>query len=247
MYSVVLAMALTSGGDVTALGHGCNGGCWGCYGGTYGGCYGGGHHGCRGGHQRGHSCCGCYGGYGYGGCYGGCYGGKHHGCRGGHHRGHGCCGYSGCGCYGGYGYGGCYGGGFGYGGFGVGGVGGTVLPGTMTPGTVVPNTTTPVNPNTPSTTPGKRTSLEGAAPATLIVNVPADARLTIDGQTTTSTSTQRIFVSPALEAGRTFHYTLQAEIVKDGQTIKVSKRVAVMAGEESRVILNADNIEFAGR
>ena len=42
----------------------------------------------------------------------------------------------------------------------------------------------------------KKTSIDGAAPATLVVNVPADARLTIDGEATTSTSTQRVFVSP---------------------------------------------------
>jgi uncharacterized protein (TIGR03000 family) len=71
MYSVVLMMAMTTGGDVVPDCHrrgNCNGGCNGggyvsaCYGGGYGGCYGGG-----------------YGG-GYGGCYGGgCYGGGYYG------------------------------------------------------------------------------------------------------------------------------------------------------------------------
>jgi uncharacterized protein (TIGR03000 family) len=84
MYSVVLMMAITTGGDVADChrggcgggggllshrhgGGGCYGG--GCYGGGYGGCYGGGYGGCYGGGYG-----GCYGG-GYGGCYGGCYGG----------------------------------------------------------------------------------------------------------------------------------------------------------------------------
>ncbi len=55
MYSVVLMMALTTGGEAPARHH--HGGCCGCYGGyvSYG-------------------CCGCYGGC-YGGCWGGCYGG----------------------------------------------------------------------------------------------------------------------------------------------------------------------------
>src|SRR5436309_4185702 len=101
MYSAVLLMALSTGGDSLAC-HCCHGGCYGgCYGGWYGGCYGGG---CYGG--------GCYGGGCYGGgCYGGgCYGGKHH------HRGGGgglfgcfhrkramaCCGdYDMAACYGG--------------------------------------------------------------------------------------------------------------------------------------------------
>ncbi len=219
MYSVVLMMALTSGGDVPAWG-GCRGGCYGgCYG-CYGGCYGG----------RRHGCCGCYGG-----CYGGC-----HGCRGGCFGGrkHGCCGCYG-GCYGGYGcYGGCYGG---YGCFGcAGGVGGAIVPGTIVP-PVAP--AAPAAPATP-----KKTTLEDSAPATLIVTVPADARLSIDGEATTSTATQRIFVSPALNFGREYHYTLQAEFQKNGKIVTVSKEVMVRAGEETRVTLDAeDSAEIASR
>ena len=215
MYSVVLMMALTSGGDVPAglFNHGC---CGGCYGGSYG-CCGGGHK-----HHRGHGCCG--------GCYGySCCGGGHK-----HHRGHGCCG----GCYGcsGYGYG-CYGG------FGgcmgcMGCAGGMGTP--IVPGTVVPTT--------PTTPPAKKTSLENGAPATLVVTVPADARLSIDGEATTSTSTERVFVSPALAFGREYHYSLQAEFQKNGKTVKVSKDVAITAGQETRVTLGADTLtEVASR
>ena len=105
MYSVVLMMALTSGGDVPAWGHGCSGcyGCCGCCGGCYGGCHGGRMHGCHGchgcgggchgGHHR-HGCFGCSGGcYGCMGCSGGCFGCM--GCSGG------CFGVSGFGCVGG--------------------------------------------------------------------------------------------------------------------------------------------------
>lgn len=237
MYSVVLMMALTSGGDTPALGGrgGCYGGCYGSYGGCYGGCYGGGY-GCHGG--RGH---GCHGGRGHG-----CRGGRGHGCHGG--RKHGGC----CGCYGG-GYGGCYGGGFGgcYGSFaggfggcyggvgGMGGVGGVVVP------PVAP--VAPTAPAAPANSKNK-VSIEGAAPATLIVSVPADARLSIDGEETTSTTTQRTFVSPALEIGRTYHYTLQAEIIKNGAKVTMSKEIAVQAGEETRVSFNAnDTGEIASR
>jgi uncharacterized protein (TIGR03000 family) len=231
MYSVVLMMALTSGGDVPALGHGCCG----CYGGGYGGCMG-----CYG---------GCYGG-GYGGCmgcYGGCYGGHKHGCRGGHHGcwggGHGCHGghrkHGCCGCYGGgYGYGccGCYGGGYGHGCMGCYGGGGVAAP--VVPGMAVPSG----NPVAPATTPApskKSTSLEAAAPATLIVTVPAEARLTIDGEATTSTATQRVFTTPALNYGRDYTYTVQVEFQKDGKTLALSKEVVVKAGEQTRVTFDA--------
>jgi uncharacterized protein (TIGR03000 family) len=198
MYSVVLMMAMTGGGDMPAgLFHkdsGCCGG--GCYGSCYG-CSGGGHHGgrSRGHGHKGGGCCG-------GGCYGGCYG-----CCGGYA--YGCCG-GGChGCYGG-GCHGCCGGGC-YGCCGGGCIGGPVAP---------------VPPTTPPPTP-KKTSLDSAAPATIVVNVPADARLTIDGEATTSTSTQRVFVSPAINPGREYHYTLKAEFQKDGKMVSVSKNIAV--------------------
>ena len=97
-----------------------------------------------------------------------------------------------------------------------------------------------MTPAAPATPPAKKTSIEGAAPATLIVNVPADARLSIDGEATTSTATQRVFVSPALNFGREYHYTLEAEFQKDGKMVKVTKEVAVKAGDETRVNFDAE-------
>jgi uncharacterized protein (TIGR03000 family) len=69
------------------------------------------------------------------------------------------------------------------------------------------------------------------------VSLPADAKLTVDGEATTSTSDHRVFLSPALPAGQEYHYTLQAEVVVDGRAVTVSKTIAVRAGEESRVTL----------
>ena len=92
----------------------------------------------------------------------------------------------------------------------------------------------------PAKTPEKKTSLEGAAPATLIVTIPADARLRIDGEATTSTTSQRVFVSPALNFGREYHYTLEAEFQKNGKMVKVTKEVAVKAGDETRVNFDAN-------
>jgi uncharacterized protein (TIGR03000 family) len=215
MYSIVLAMALTGGGDVPAglLNHGCCGG-GGHHSSCYGGCYGSSYGCCGGGHKHhGHGCSGS--------CYGGCYGSSYGCCGGGHkhhHRSHGCCGGCYGGCYGSsYGYGGCYGGST---------IGAPIVP-------------APVAPATP---PVKKTSIDNAAPATLFVSVPADARLTIDGEATTSTTTQRVFVSPALNFGREYHYTLQAEFTKDGKVVKVSKEVAVKAGDETRVNFDAESV-----
>ena len=110
--------------------------------------------------------------------------------------------------------------------------------GTPSASTAAPTdqTTTP-SPPTPKTT-----DLDNAAPATIVVNVPADARLTIDGEATTSTSAQRVFVSPVLNPGQEYHYTLKAEFKKDGKTVSVSKDVTVKAGNETRVTMDAESL-----
>lgn len=83
---------------------------------------------------------------------------------------------------------------------------------------------------------GTTTALPSSA--TIVVSLPADARLTVDDVVTQSTSATRTFVSPALESGKDFHYTLKAEIVRDGKTYTAIRRVAVRAGEETKVSLD---------
>jgi uncharacterized protein (TIGR03000 family) len=229
--------------------HGCHGCCGGCYGGGCcgGGCYGGG---CYGG---GWGCCGG----GYGGCYGGgrygggCYGG---GCYGG---GYAYGGYGGG--YGGYTYSMPYGGYSGYAGMPA---YGGYTSGYYTPGTNMPATGTPG-----VSGPGGQSGSSGGAapvdrgdrrdegdrgrrdedrnkevlaptPATLIVTLPADAKLLIDDTATRSTSATRTFMTPPLEPGREFHYTLKAETRRGDEPVTVTRDVTVRAGQETRVTLD---------
>lgn len=74
-----------------------------------------------------------------------------------------------------------------------------------------------------------------AAPATIVVSLPAGARLTVDGAPTNSTSENRTLVTPNLEFGSTYVYTMRAEIVRDGQTVSEVKTVNVRGGETSVV------------
>ena len=67
------------------------------------------------------------------------------------------------------------------------------------------------------------------------MTLPADAKLTIDGCPTVSTSKLRIFESPRLTPGKTFCYVLKATVVRGGKTGTVTKKVAVRAGEVTRV------------
>ena len=84
-----------------------------------------------------------------------------------------------------------------------------------------------------------------SASATIVVNLPADAKLTFDGAATTSTVAVRSFATPALAAGIDHTYTLAAEIVKNGQKHTTSQVVTVKAGETTTVNLTADSFSVA--
>jgi uncharacterized protein (TIGR03000 family) len=249
MYSVVMMMALTVNADVPEFGHrgGCCGGyssCYGCCGYSYGccgGCYGySSCYGCCGGYTY-SSCSGCCG-YSYG-CCGGCSGySSCYGCTG---VSYGCCGgctgisYGCCGGCTGVSYGccggctgissGCCGGCTGIS-YGCGGCGGVITGAAYAPvttGYVAAPTATP-----PVAAQDSKTS------ARLVVTLPAEAKLTIDGEATTSTSTTRVFVTPALEAGKTYKYTLTATVVVGDKNEVITKEVNVVAGQETRATLS---------
>lgn len=75
-----------------------------------------------------------------------------------------------------------------------------------------------------------------SAPATIIVNLPANARLTVDGAQTTSTTERRVLVTPELEFGATYIYTMQAEIVlESGRTEAQIQQINVRGGETTTV------------
>jgi uncharacterized protein (TIGR03000 family) len=205
MYSVVLMMAMTTGGDVADF-H------------RRGGCEGGGCMGYA-------ASCGCTGGRHH------LFGGRRHGCTGG---GYACYG-GGYACYGG-GYGGCTGGG-GYGGC-TGGVpyyGPGGMPYGRPPGEELKKM--------PKEEPKPKTGMV-PAPATLIVALPADAKLFVDDAPTTSTSSERTFVSPELKPGIVYNYTLKLEVVRDGKPVQSEQTVTVRAGETTRVNLLATQVAY---
>ena len=57
---------------------------------------------------------------------------------------------------------------------------------------------------------------EVSAPATIVLSLPADAKVSIDGVATTSTSATRTFITPELNPTKEFVYTLSAQVVRDG-------------------------------
>ena len=245
MYGLVLMTALATGGATPTYhdGVGCYGG--GCYASSCGGvvvsagCYGSGCYssGCYG------SCNGCSG------CYGGGLFSRHRssfgsrsislfGCRGSSCTG--CCGgYYGVSCYGGSCYGsgayyygsdfhggwsGCYGSAPVYGCHG--GCTGLIV-GSAWSFDGVPYVSIPAA----SKDFQAATTKPGAAPARLTIEVPADAKLFVDGQLTKGEGTTRNFHTPELPKDQTFFYDLKAEVVVDGVPVTETKRVLVRSGE----------------
>jgi uncharacterized protein (TIGR03000 family) len=181
-----------------------------CFGGSWCGCYGGGYG---------------YGSYGCAGCYGGCYGG--YGCWGGYGC-NGCYGcYGGCGgCYGGwgcYGCSGCYGC---YGGYGGYGYGSSVI--TVPSYDAAP--VAPVGPAPEKIMPPAKIGGE-LSKAKVTIDVPAQARLYIDGQAMPDKSGKRTFVTPPLQAGQTYFYDVRLEVVQNGQTQVQTTRVVLRPGD----------------
>ena len=74
-----------------------------------------------------------------------------------------------------------------------------------------------------------------ASRATVLVKLPADARLIADGRTLTLTGSERQFVSPDLPIGQEFVYRFTAEYERAGETVSVTKKVPVRAGATATV------------
>lgn len=79
----------------------------------------------------------------------------------------------------------------------------------------------------------------GTAAGTLIVTLPADAKLFFNGVPSTATGATRTFTVPALSYLQDYAYELTAEVTVDGKPRRVPARVIVRAGETARVTLDA--------
>jgi len=102
----------------------------------------------------------------------------------------------------------------------------------------------PIQP-APPPTPAKDKRVE-AAPARIIVHVPADAKLTVDGVECPLASATRAFDTPRLQPGQQYYYTVTAEVTRDGKARTESKRIIFEAGSKIDVDFNLP-VETASR
>lgn len=80
----------------------------------------------------------------------------------------------------------------------------------------------------------------GGSGAVLTVDVPAEARVIVNGTPTRSTGTHRRFVSRALAPGYSYTYTVQAQIDRDGKTIEETKTVDLQSGGSANLAFALD-------
>jgi uncharacterized protein (TIGR03000 family) len=75
-----------------------------------------------------------------------------------------------------------------------------------------------------------------AAPATLVLMVPADSEVEIEGAKTTTQKgrEERRYQSPPLQVGIKYHYTVKVTWKEDGKDRTVQLDVPVRAGEEAK-------------
>jgi uncharacterized protein (TIGR03000 family) len=169
---------------------------------------------------------GCYGGWG-GGCYG-CYG---------------CCGCWGGGWGGCYGCYGCYGGwgGYAYGGWGSGYGYGYAYAAPVYAAPVVMSASAPRIEDTIVQAPPRKS-------ARIVVDLPADAKLFVDDQSTrTRSASRRVFQSPSLEPGTNYSYRLRAELERDGKKYQQTKTINVRAGQETTAFFSEPGITQTAR
>jgi uncharacterized protein (TIGR03000 family) len=138
------------------------------------------------------------------------------------------CGWGGCG------WGGCYAyGGVGYGGYAYAGYGGWGYAGVGYGGAYLASAggacATPAAP-TKATAPVKAARLDSSS-VLLAVNVPADAKVFINGHETTSTGERREYKSNNLKATETYAYRVRAEFVRDGKPVTEEQTVQLSPGQ----------------
>jgi uncharacterized protein (TIGR03000 family) len=149
----------------------------------------------------------------------------------------GCCGYAGCGYYG-CGYGGCgyaYGGyyGYGYAGYYGGGYYGWGPVGypapTAYPAPAAPAAVAPLSDG--ASLPADRVGV--------VVTVPADAKVYVNGHLTKSTGERRQYSSGGLKPESSYEYQVRAEYIRDGKPVREEKTVLLTAGKSAALVFNA--------
>lgn len=81
----------------------------------------------------------------------------------------------------------------------------------------------------------------------LIIRVPADAKIILAGQPTSSTGEVREFATDRLADGAWTNYPIRAEITKNGRTIVEERQITLKSGETKEISIDFVEAELASR
>ncbi len=85
--------------------------------------------------------------------------------------------------------------------------------------------------------------LDEAQPAAdsvmLTVNVPADAKVFVNGRATTSAGELRQYTSAGLQPDAAYRYRVRAEFVRDGKPVSEEKSVSIVTGQTASLAFDA--------
>jgi uncharacterized protein (TIGR03000 family) len=72
-------------------------------------------------------------------------------------------------------------------------------------------------------------------PASIVVLVPADAKVWFDDTLTRSTGESRTYDTPPLTPDRVYHYTVRAQWTEKGQPVELTKQIDFQGGRQTVV------------
>ncbi len=78
----------------------------------------------------------------------------------------------------------------------------------------------------------EREKEKDAKEAKLVVELPADAKLFIDGTLMKSGSTKRGIVTPPLRPEQTYYYQVTVELIRHGHTLRETQRIRLIPGAQ---------------
>jgi len=84
------------------------------------------------------------------------------------------------------------------------------------------------------------------ATASVTVVLPENAKLTVNDVAITATGKQT-FTTPKLEKGKSYFYTVKAEIVRDGKPVTETRKIDVAAGKDVTIDFTANEKLTASR
>jgi uncharacterized protein (TIGR03000 family) len=83
------------------------------------------------------------------------------------------------------------------------------------------------------------------ASAFLTVKVPAEAKVFVNDRPTTSTGTDREYVSHDLAPGARYNYNIRAEFERDGKTVVENKSIQLTAGQTASLDFVGTEVQTA--